>query len=139
MTQTSAACAFGSGFLRRGCGRPAVSDCVYCARPFCDGHGERGEEYHDVCARARCRGKLRDLRAHAEWRDRAAGSNRAGVCAIGDCGERMRHQCSRCRLLCCAGHVRERTVRDRSRGPAAGAPALVCAHCAERLRLWDRP
>ena len=138
MTRTAAACGYGSGFLRRGCGRPADGECVYCARPFCGGHGERGEDYMEVCARARCRGKLRDLRAHEQWRVRGAGANRSAVCAIEGCAERMRHQCSRCRLLCCAEHLRARTVRDRSRQPAAEVPALVCAHCAERLGLWDR-
>lgn len=130
------ACRFGSGLLRRGCGREAITDCVYCTEPFCEAHGERAEDYLDVCARKRCREKLLDLRAHSHWRQSAAASNRLSVCAIEECAERMRHQCSRCRLLFCADHVRDREVSDHSVRPARKVLALVCAHCADRTRLW---
>ena len=129
-------CGFGSGLLRRGCGRAAVSDCVYCGRPFCAEHGERAENYTDVCAGKRCREKLQDLRAHAQWRERASASNRVSVCAIEECAERQRHQCSRCRLLFCRDHVSNREVRDHSVQPAATVLALVCAHCLERRKIW---
>ncbi len=123
--------------MRRGCYREAVSDCVYCARPFCAEHGERGEDYTDVCARKRCRKKLLDLRAHSQWRGRVSGSNRVSVCATEDCAERMRHQCSRCRLLFCREHVRDREIGDHSVQPAAKVLALVCIHCSERRKIWD--
>ena len=130
-------CRFGSGFLRRGCNREAASDCVYCGRPFCAEHGERGENYTDVCAGKRCREKLRDMRAHAQWRERASASNRVSVCAIEGCAERQRHQCSRCRLLFCPEHVRNREVPDNSIQPALKVLAVVCAHCRERRKVWD--
>jgi len=134
--QNGQSCAFGGGLLRPGCGREAVTDCVYCARPFCHEHGERGEHYMDVCAGKRCREKLRDARAHEEWRARVAASNRVSVCADEGCGSRLGHECSRCRMLFCAIHVREQRVKDTRRQPAIEVVALVCAHCSERRKIW---
>ncbi|MYE45555.1 MAG: hypothetical protein F4X25_02160 [Chloroflexi bacterium] len=152
-------CRYGSSFMRRGCGRRAVSECVYCTRPFCAAHGERGEDYTHVCAGRRCRAKLEDLREQTGWRARVAGSNGRNECAMEACRERMRHQCSRCRLLFCREHVRSPDIRDRSLKstfdniihgralialaslpagrpeqllPAAEGPSLICAHCATR-------
>ena len=142
MVTTIENCTFDGALLRSGCGRPAVTDCVYCARPFCQEHGERGErgergeQYMDVCSRKRCRAKLLDLRAHDEWKARAGHANRVSVCAREDCEVRLRHECSRCRLLFCEDHVREMRVRDTSRQPAVQFRALVCKHCAQRHKLW---
>ncbi|MYI83576.1 MAG: hypothetical protein F4056_09985 [Chloroflexi bacterium] len=154
-------CKFGSSFLRRGCGRRAVSECVYCTRPFCDAHGERGEDYMHVCAGRRCRARFEDLREQTEWRARVAASNTRNECAIEGCQERMGPGCSRCRLQFCQDHVRPPDIRDRSLAstfdkiiqgralltvaslpagrpekllPAVGGPDLICAHCAERPR-----
>ena len=77
MAASARPCKFGSSFRRRGCGREAVSECVYCTRPFCEKHGERGEDYTHVCAGRRCREKLANLRKQTEWRARVAGSNQA--------------------------------------------------------------
>ncbi len=133
---TSARCTYGGGLLRRGCGQAAVTDCVYCARPFCEEHGQRGAQYMDVCSRTRCQRKREDLDAHTEWRARMELSNRVSVCADERCDSRMRHECSRCRLLFCADHVREMRGRDSSRQRPAGIKALVCAHCGERRKIW---
>ena len=133
---TSQQCTYGGGFLRRGCGRAAVTDCVYCARPFCDEHGERLPQYMDVCARKGCQRKRDDLDAHTAWKERAEPANRVSVCADEDCDTRMRHQCSRCRLLFCADHVREMRVRDTTRNPPADVKAAVCTHCARRRKIW---
>lgn len=130
-------CVFGSGFLRRGCRRDAITDCVYCGRPFCEEHGERAEDYMDVCAGKRCSEKLLDVREHRAWRLRVAQANRVSVCALDDCAERMRHECSRCRLLFCAGHVNEREISDHSMQPSAKMIAVVCIHCHDRRKLWD--
>ena len=136
MVTTTDKCTFGGGFLRSGCGRRAVTDCVYCTRPFCQEHGERGEQYMDVCARKRCQDKRRDLEAHDEWKARVEHANRVSVCASEDCNARLRHQCSRCGLLFCEEHVSVMRVRDTSRPPATEVQALVCAHCAERRKVW---
>lgn len=133
---TTARCTYGGGFLRRGCGREAVTDCVYCGRPFCGEHGERGDQYMDVCARKHCRRKREDLDAHTVWRARVETANRVSVCADETCEARMRHACSRCTLLFCAEHVREMRVRDTTRQPAVEVKGLVCAHCADRRKIW---
>ncbi|MDA1062416.1 MAG: hypothetical protein O2895_05875 [Chloroflexi bacterium] len=129
-------CTFGGGFLRSGCGREAVTDCVYCGRPFCAEHGERAAQYMDVCARKGCHNKLRDLEAHDAWKARVADANRVSVCAQEDCSARLHHQCSRCHLLFCGEHVREMRVRDTTRMPAMEVRGLVCEHCAQRRKLW---
>lgn len=129
-------CTYGGGFLRRGCGRAAVTDCVYCARPFCLEHGERAAQFMDVCARKNCQRKKVDLDEHTEWKARVELANRVSVCADETCEERMRHECSRCRLFFCAEHVREMRVRDTSRHPPVEVKGLVCPHCAERRKIW---
>ena len=133
---TTARCTYGGGLLRRGCGQAAVTDCAYCARPFCEQHGERGSHYMDVCSRTRCQRKREDLDAHTRWQGRVEPSNRVSVCADERCGARMRHECSRCRLLFCAEHVRAMRGRDSSRQRPAAVKALVCAHCAQRRKIW---
>ena len=130
-------CGFGSGFLRRGCRRDAITDCVYCGRRFCGEHGERAEDYMDVCAGKRCQEKLHDVREHAQWRRRVSEANRVSVCAVEGCVERLRHQCSRCRLLFCPEHIREREIADHSVQPPAKVLAAVCTHCLARRKLWD--
>lgn len=155
-------CKFRSGFLRRGCGRDAVTDCVYCTSPFCEKHGERGPDYTDVCARKLCSEKLRDLREHTEWRDGAAQSNKRDECAGEECAAAMGQQCALCRLHFCTSHVRPPNYQDRSlltraemgaqdhlivsagREPfgrpelfmsPSGPPQLICEHCAGRGKL----
>lgn len=160
MARVEGACAYGAGLLRSGCGRPAVTDCVYCARPFCELHGERGEDYADVCRRPRCRRKAADLEAHREWRGQRAHANRARRCAGDDCPAPARYECARCRLLFCENHLRAqgergpglldrmaagrwlagalvRSDRDpREVLPQSRATGPVCAHCAGRRRVW---
>lgn len=133
---TTRRCTYGGGLLRRGCGRPALIDCVYCGRPFCEEHGERGADFMDVCVRKRCQTKREDLEAHNKWKTRAEPSNRVSVCADERCDARMRHQCSRCKLVFCATHLRQRRVRDTSRQPSVDVQGMVCAHCAGRRKIW---
>jgi len=129
-------CAFG-GLLRRSCGAPALSACVYCGRPFCQSHGARGEDYTDVCLGKKCRAKLSDLDAHRAWKRAAAVANLTSLCAREVCEERMRHQCSRCLLLFCAAHVEERYIMDIRVQPAKRVAAVVCRHCAGRRKVWE--
>ncbi|MEZ4502255.1 MAG: hypothetical protein R3C39_06495 [Dehalococcoidia bacterium] len=130
-------CTLGGGLLRRACGRPALSACVYCGEPFCADHGERGPDYADVCARRECVAKQRDVEAHVEWKSRMQPLNDVSVCAEGECTERMRHQCSRCRLMFCAEHVKEVDVIDSTTRPPQRSRALVCPHCAARQSIWS--
>lgn len=130
-------CVIGGGLFRSACGRPATGRCVYCGRTFCPDHGERGEDFIEACSRSKCRAKLRDVVAHQQWRKSVEGSNGVSVCAQERCEQRMRAICYRCRLLFCEDHLRERSVADRRSNPPQRIPALVCAHCNDRRRLWD--
>jgi hypothetical protein len=110
---------------------------VYCGEPFCEHHGKRGADYADVCDRRECVAKQRDVEAHIAWRQRVLlVFNRVSVCALESCDQRMRHECSRCRVMFCADHVKEMDVADRSTRPPQRSRALVCAHCAERASIW---
>jgi hypothetical protein len=131
------ACTYPLGFLRRDCGREAVSACVYCGEPFCADHGVRGADYQDVCKRRACAAKLEDLELHLVWRVQVSHANRVSICAVLECSERMRHACSQCRLLFCEIHVREHDVKDTRVLPARKVRALVCAHCLERRKIWE--
>lgn len=131
------ACEIGGGLLRRSCGREAIAACVYCGRAFCDEHGKRGEDFADVCSRSECRAKQRDLEAHREWRERMQAPNAVSVCAQEGCAERMRYPCSRCHLIFCEAHLRERTVIHRTNDPPQKVRAVICAHCHDRRKTWN--
>ncbi len=132
----SGTCSVTLGLLRRRCDRAAAASCVYCGRPFCADHGDRGPDYTDTCSRKACRAKRRDVREHLAWKQRVRESNRISVCALEDCENRMRHQCSRCRLAFCEEHVK--VFRVVVPGVTTGQPtrALVCEHCLGRRKLW---
>lgn len=129
-------CETAMGLLRRACGRPAITSCVYCGKPFCDRHGERGPDYMDVCSRSECQGKLRDIQEHQSWRREGAGSNSVSVCAEPECGLRLQHQCYQCRLGFCDAHLKEQDFTDKNRTPPRRVRALICAHCLARSKVW---
>ena len=127
----------GGGFLRRACGAPPTGQCVYCGAPFCAQHGELGEDYHEVCARAACQAKYRDVREHRDWVRHHEAANRFSVCAADECEERMQHLCQRCQLRFCLAHLQERVVLERRYDPPRKITLMLCEHCASRRRLWD--
>lgn len=131
-------CAHGGGLLRRRCGRtPTESTCVYCGQAFCELHGERGEDFEDVCTRVVCQAKRDDVRAHRVWRDRQRAANQLAQCAIESCGERMSVTCSQCDLQCCEEHVGNHTITSRRTSPPSQVRVVLCDHCKERRSLWD--
>jgi hypothetical protein len=131
-------CAHSEGLFRGSCGRAAVGECVYCGKPFCERHGEEGADYTFVCDRKTCRAKFEDVQAHQQWKRRVYESNRISICAHEGCEERMRHICSRCRLLFCTEHVSEHAIVTQSAlGPPRKEMAVICVHCRERRKLWD--
>lgn len=129
-------CSVTEGLLRRRCERASIATCVYCGRPFCDGHGERAPDHEDTCSRRPCRIKRADVRRHVEWKRRNHGANRMSICAWEECESRMEHQCVRCRMMFCNEHVRKRqraTAPRRDQPPVSG---LICDHCAGRRKIW---
>ena len=124
--------------FRRTCGRAAIAECVYCGKPFCEAHGHQGPDFTYVCDRKVCRAKFQDVLDHLEWKRRVAEANRVSICAHEGCDERMRHVCSRCRLLFCVQHIAEHAVVTQSAlGPPHKEMTVICFHCRERRKLWD--
>lgn len=130
-------CTFGGGLFRRACGAPARYACVYCGQPFCEQHGDRGVDFTDVCHRRQCQAKVEDLAVHLQWKRDAGRFNEVAVCANEGCNERMRHQCSQCRLLFCVEHLEERQVTSRLTDPPSRILVVICEHCKARRQLWD--
>jgi hypothetical protein len=110
---------------------------VYCGELFCETHGERGEDYLEVCHRKACQAKWQDVQSHHEWIERVRGANRVAVCAQELCEERMQHQCQRCRLMFCNRHLHPQTIVDRLYDPPRRVSLLLCPHCTARRELWD--
>lgn len=135
--ETQPLCSFGGGFIRRRCKKQAATDCVYCARPFCAQHGERGSNYLDVCSRKHCQEKLIDLRAHERWKAIGEKSNQISLCGFETCDSKIRHQCSRCQILFCATHIKEQKLRSHPLQPDMEVHALICEHCYNRRKIWD--
>ncbi len=132
-----AECEYSAGFLRPKCGGVAVSECVYCARAFCERHGVRGPDFTDACARRACQRKFEDLAAHLEWKRRVEPRNRTSICADEGCQERIRHSCARCRLSFCQQHISETLIVNRNVQPARRERVLICRHCRDRRKIWD--
>ncbi len=130
-------CTTGGGFLRRACGAPPIGQCVYCGAPFCAQHGERGEDYHEVCSRAGCRAKFADVRQHREWVEAHERPNRVSVCAHDGCEDRMQHACQRCQLRFCDEHVKAGRLVEQRYDPPRKVTMIMCAHCTARRRFWD--
>lgn len=131
------ACSFGGGFLRRACGRDAVGVCVYCAEPFCAGHGTLHPDYYEVCQRKGCVAKFADVGAHRVWLEAHLPSNGMSMCADDGCEERMQHACERCRLRFCDEHLVDRQVTERRLEGEVRLVQMMCHHCAARRTLWD--
>lgn len=110
---------------------------MYCGRAFCLDHGTRGEDFTEVCDRMTCRTKARDVLAHQEWRREHAHANRSARCAHDACEERMRHECSQCRLSFCEEHVQQRSVTSHLTTPPQRVLVAMCVHCSARRKLWD--
>lgn len=130
-------CTSGGGLFRKACGRPATGQCVYCGEPFCDRHGEHGEEYHEVCDRKACLAKYADVRQHKRWVQAHAHWNRDGLCAEDACESRMEHACERCRLRFCPEHLRLKSVIEEQGTRRRKRTLLLCPHCRERRKIWD--
>jgi hypothetical protein len=130
------ACGVSLGLLKGVCRQPAVARCVYCNYPFCADHGERGADHTDSCSRRLCRRKARDLAAHQIWRESAQQPNRVSGCAHEECTERMRHQCSRCRLMFCDEHVHAVSATPGRSSGTADVQIAICDHCRKRDKLW---
>lgn len=130
-------CTHGGGLLRKPCGLAASGQCVYCGEPFCERHGDRGADYHEVCQRKACQAKFADVRDHKAWIVDHAYANATGMCAVDECGTRMEHGCERCRLRFCGEHLRLKSVVEERGLRKQKRSLLLCPHCRERRKIWD--
>ena len=137
MIRVDADCSFSKGFFRGSCGAEAGGQCVYCGAPFCNSHGVHGDDYLEVCNRAKCCAKLDDVESHRDWIERVRGTNSVSVCAIEGCQTRMQHECGRCRLRFCSDHLKAMQILDRLQIPPRKVSLVLCSHCAGRRKLWD--
>jgi hypothetical protein len=125
------------GFLSS-CGAAAAAQCVYCARPFCDRHGEVLEDGQEVCSRKFCVAKKDDLVKHFAYKEAVLVRNRQRLCGVEVCKSNFVGQCSRCKGYFCEKHAfpsDEPAVETQS-----GAPQAVrqCKHCEKRRPIWTR-
>ena len=136
MVEVSFPCSHGKRVFRSSCGRETQGQCVYCGRRFCNAHGTFGDEFLEVCDRAKCRAKFDDVKAHRAWIEKVRVSNRLSNCAIEDCQMKMQHECGRCRLIFCDGHLKTMDIIEHRPLPQK-VPIILCLHCRARRKLWD--
>lgn len=128
-------CEFG-GRLRR-CRTPLSGQCQYCARGFCDDHGERFNEIEEVCPREPCQAKKADLIAHKEFRRVAVSRNDRNVCGEPECETAPATDCQRCFAHYCVAHLSQRMMTV-WRGAEPSAEIIrICSHCSSRIPLWE--
>jgi len=118
------------------CEKPALDECQYCGKPFCEEHRYLIEGLDAVCNNKRCVAKHEDLARHAEYRARVRQRNGAGLCGVEDCGPHPVFECSLCEGLFCDKHVAERRYPYREGRVMVERPASVCDWCWQRRKLW---
>ena len=119
------------------CRRPLLGQCQYCAQGFCEAHGSRLDDGQEICSAKRCGRKRDDVAAHLVFKADAAERNAAGSCGLPGCGAEPAIGCDRCGRKFCAPHTGQ-VMLSAARGAGREAEVLkLCAHCRERLALWQ--
>jgi hypothetical protein len=121
-----------------GCRRRLAGQCQYCARGFCEAHGECFGDGEEVCYRDACQAKKRDLAEHLRFRDAALERNRAGACGEPDCPHPLTRDCQRCRAQYCGAHLRQVLTTTIQGGEQASDVLRLCTHCIARAAIWQR-
>ena len=119
----------------RACGKPGVAVCQYCGRSFCGDHGDRLPGQQEICHTKVCERKREDLIQHAAYQTAVSERNSTQRCGQEPCDVPLQYECSKCRGLFCAGHLRERVVETPDGSTIRGS---LCAHCNKRRKLWSR-
>lgn len=119
-----------------GCRRALVGQCQYCARGFCDRHGERFGEREEVCKRPSCQAKRLDLVAHLAFRATAVIRNGESCCGQPGCEAEPGQDCERCRAHYCVVHLQEEMTTLATYGARGIEVLRLCDHCAERMEIW---
>jgi hypothetical protein len=127
-------CHAGGRFSR--CHEEAINTCQYCGRGFCRTHTEYLNGVDAVCSRKACAAKIRDLRAHEEYKAAVLARNRSGLCGIENCGPHPGHECSLCLGKFCREHVQPRMYPFFNGYSTVDRPVSCCGRCWQRRKLW---
>jgi hypothetical protein len=129
-------CALG-GRLRR-CRRPLVGQCQYCARGFCESHGDQFGKGEEVCHRSSCQAKKQDLETYNQFKLDAAARNDTNLCGIATCDQTPRTDCERCTSHFCIEHLRQHVIEIVKGVEHVPEVVRICVHCVERISLWEK-
>lgn len=128
-------CEHGGRILR--CRRPLVGQCQYCARGFCDKHGQVFEDGQEICIHKRCESLRVDVELHLVFKIEARVRNSANTCGEQGCREPYTTFCDRCGCRYCAEHMRQVILTIPRGGELTTEAQLICDHCRARLPLWS--
>lgn len=119
----------------RACGRPGIAVCQYCERSFYSEHGDRLEADQEICHTKDCVRKKEDVIQHFAYQAVVGERNATQRCGQERYDIQPEGECSKCRGLFCASHVKEQDVVMRVGTTTRGS---ICAHCNKRRKLWAR-
>ena len=127
-------CDLGGRF--RSCRRPLLGQCQYCARGFCDQHGDRFGDRQEVCRRSSCQAKREDLERYDQFKVRTTARNDNNLCGIESCEESPPMRCERCGGHFCGDHLRQQLVEIVSGLERTPEIQRLCTYCVDRLSVW---
>ena len=125
------------GRLRR-CRRTLTGQCQYCARGFCDKHGDHFGEREEVCQSAPCQTKKADLLAYQQFKLDATARNDTNRCGIDPCETRPQTFCERCSAHYCAEHLKQHVVEVVRGCERAPEMLRLCTYCIARISVWEQ-
>jgi hypothetical protein len=120
------------------CGADSIGLCQYCARRFCNKHGEVLDDGQEICTRRFCIAKRNDLVRHLAYRADVLGRNEQRLCGIDACGNALTAQCVRCKGYYCGRHVGPREELVLENQVRVRRSASLCQHCWARRPIWLR-
>lgn len=129
-------CEQGGRFRR--CRRSLSGQCQYCARGFCDHHGDHFGEHEAVCQRRACQAKKLDLEQYLQFKEDSAARNDTNRCGIAVCEAEPHSNCERCESHFCLEHLRQHLVEVMKGVERVPEILRLCEHCMERIPLWER-
>ena len=123
------------GRLRR-CREPMIGQCQYCAKGFCERHGQVQEDGQEICVEDRCERLRVDVAQHLVFKAAAKERNRDLLCGEPECAQPPTLPCDRCGCRYCEDHLRQVIMTIPRGGELQTEAVAICDHCRERLPLW---
>ncbi len=122
----------------RSCRKALAGQCQYCARGFCDNHGQRFGQHDEVCQRQACQAKKLDLENYLRFKLDSTARNDTNRCGIAICDTEPHTNCERCESHFCLEHLRQHLVEVIHGVERAPEILRLCEYCVERIPLWER-